>query len=82
MKGDANKIVDELLQLQKRRYVTPMALVYVYIGLGNKDQAFVWLEKAYGERSNHIAFFKVSPVVDPLRSDPRFIELLRRTGLD
>ncbi len=81
-KGDANKIVDELLQLQKRRYVTPMALVYVYIGLGNKDQAFVWLEKAYGERSNHIAFFKVSPVVDPLRSDPRFIELLRRTGLD
>ena len=81
-KRDANKIVNELLQLQKQRYVTPMAFVYVYIGLGNKDQTFVWLEKAYGERSNHIAFFKVSPVVDPLRSDPRFVELLRRTGLD
>ena len=81
-KEDANRILDELLQLKKQRYVTPMAFVYVYIGLGNKDQAFVWIEKGYQERSNHIAFFKVSPSVDSLRSDPRFVEMLRRIGLD
>jgi tetratricopeptide (TPR) repeat protein len=81
-KHEANQILNELLQLQKQRYVTPMALCYVYIGLGDNDQAFAWLEKAYQERSNHIAFFKVNPTVDPLRSDPRFVELLRQTGLD
>ena len=81
-KHEANQVLNELLQLQKKRYVTPMALCYVYIGLGNNDQAFAFLEKAYQERSNHIAFFKVNPTVDPLRSDPRFVELLRRTGLD
>ena len=81
-KREANQVLNELLKLQKQRYVTPMAFCYVYIGLRNNDQAFAWLEKAYQERSNHIAFFKVNPTVDPLRSDPRFGELLRRTGLD
>lgn len=81
-KGDANQIIKELLQLEKQRYVSPMAFVYVYIGLGNKDQSFAWLEKAHQERSNGIAFFKVSPTVDPLRSDPRFADLLKRIGLD
>jgi TolB-like protein/DNA-binding winged helix-turn-helix (wHTH) protein/Tfp pilus assembly protein PilF len=80
-KREANQILIELLQLQKQRYVTPVALSYVYIGLGNKDQAFTWLEKGYQERSNHIAFLKVNPTVDSLRSDPRFADLLRRTGL-
>jgi len=81
-KGEANQILNELLQLEKQRYVSPMAFVYVYTGLGNKDQSFAWLEKAHQERSNGIAFFKVSPTVDPLRSDARFADLLRRIGLD
>ena len=80
-KREANQIVNELLQLQKQRYVSPMAFAYVYIGLGNKDQVFAWFEKAYQERSNPIAFFKVNPSVDTLRSDPRFGDLLRRIGL-
>jgi TolB-like protein/DNA-binding winged helix-turn-helix (wHTH) protein/Flp pilus assembly protein TadD len=80
-KREANKILDELLELQKRRYVTPMSLVYVYVALGNKDEAFAWLEKGYQERSNAFAFFKVSPTMDALRSDPRFTDLLRRIGL-
>ena len=80
-KTEATKIRDELLELNKRRYVTPAALVNVYIGLGNRDQAFVWLEKAYQERSNYLAFLKVFPILDPIRSDPRFADLVRRVGL-
>jgi TolB-like protein/DNA-binding winged helix-turn-helix (wHTH) protein/Tfp pilus assembly protein PilF len=81
-KREANKVLKELSQLQQQRYVTPMAFTYVYIGLGDKDQSFAWLEKAYQERSNPIAFFKVNPTVDPLRSDPRFADILKRIGLD
>ena len=46
-KTEATKILNELLELNKSRYVTPAALANVYIGLGDKDKAFVWLEKAY-----------------------------------
>ncbi|HZM99631.1 MAG TPA: tetratricopeptide repeat protein [Pyrinomonadaceae bacterium] len=79
--AEARKVLNELLKLNEGRYVTPAALVNVYIGLGDKEQAFVWLEKAYQERSNFLAFLKVFPIVDPLRSDPRFDELTRRVGL-
>jgi tetratricopeptide (TPR) repeat protein len=80
-KADALKILNELLELNKARYVTPAAIVNVYIGLGDKDQAFVWLEKAYQERSNYLAYLKVFPLVDPVRSDPRYADLVRRVGL-
>ena len=80
-KDEANKVLNELLELKKHRYVTPAALVNVYIGLANKDQAFVWLEKAFEERSNYLAYLKVFPILDPLRADPRFADLIRRVGL-
>ena len=80
-KADATKILDELLQLNKTRYVTPGAFINVYIGLGDYEQTFVWLEKAYQEKSNFLAFLKVFPILDPIRSDPRFDDLLRRVGL-
>ena len=80
-KADALKILNELLELNKTRYVTPAALVNVYIGLGDKEQTFVWLEKAFQERSNYLAYLKVFPIVDPLRSDPRYADLVRRVGL-
>jgi len=80
-KAEANKILNELLELKRRRYVTPPALANVYIGLGDKDQAFFWLEKAYQERCNYLAYLKVFPADDPLRSDPRIDDLLQRMGL-
>lgn len=80
-KDDATKILNELLELNKQRYVTPAALVNVYIGLGDKERAFLWLEKAYEERSNYVAYLNVFPIVDPLRSDPRFATLLQKVGL-
>jgi TolB-like protein/DNA-binding winged helix-turn-helix (wHTH) protein/cytochrome c-type biogenesis protein CcmH/NrfG len=81
-KTEATKIVKELLELNKSRYVTPAALVNVYVGLGDKDQTFVWLEKAYQERSNYMAYVEVFPILDPVRSDPRFADLVRRVGLE
>lgn len=80
-KDEAIKILNELLELNKRRYVTPAALVNLYVGLGDKDQAFVWLEKAFAERSNYLAYLKTFPILDPLRSDPRFANLVQRVGL-
>jgi hypothetical protein len=56
--------------------------VNAYLGLGETDQAFAWLERAFEEQSNILQFLKVHPYFDPIRSDPRFADLLRRTGLD
>jgi len=80
-KGEANKVLNELLGLNRRRYVTPAAVTSVYIGLGDKDRAFTWLEKAFQERSYVMAYLKVVPMLDPLRADPRFNDLLRRAVL-
>ena len=80
-KAEATKVLDELLKLNESRYVTPAAMVNVYIGLGDNDKAFEWLEKAYQERSNFVAYLKVFPILDPLRSDPRYNNLLGRVGL-
>jgi serine/threonine-protein kinase len=78
---EANQILNELLELSRRRYVTPPAVASVYMGLGDNDRAFAWLEKAYQERSNYLAYLNVFPGVDSLRPDPRFQELVRRIGL-
>lgn len=63
----------------------PGALSYyialIYAGLGEKDQAFVWLEKAFRENADSIIFLNVEPGYDALRSDSRFHDLLRRMRL-
>jgi tetratricopeptide (TPR) repeat protein len=78
----AQKLLRELMDLQRQRYISPAPIALIYVGLGEKDQAFEWLEKAYQERSGFMAFLGVNPTVDPLRSDPRFQDLLRRIGLE
>ena len=79
-KSAAREILVELEETAKVRYVSPYDIATVYAALGEKDQAFNWLHKAYDERSDWLAYLKVNPVFDNLRSDPRFIELLRRVG--
>ena len=64
----------------KRRYVGPAQFARIYAHLGEKDEAFEWLEKAFEERET-ISSLKVHPEWDPLRSDPRFQDLLRRMNL-
>jgi hypothetical protein len=54
--------------------------VNAYLGLGDHDEAFVWLERAYEERSNILVNLKVHPFFDPVRNDPRFASLLRRVN--
>ena len=53
----------------------------VYVGLGERDQAFAWLERAFDERRGWLAYLKVEPMLDPLRTDPRFATLVRRMRL-
>lgn len=78
----ARRIADELVAMRKTRYVTPGAFVFAYMGLGEHAQVFVWLERAFEERTNIIKFIKVNPMYDSVRADPRFVDLVRRVGLD
>jgi tetratricopeptide (TPR) repeat protein len=80
--GQALRILDELKTRSKQSYVPASAFAMIYLGLEDKDQAFTWLEKAYEERSfRFLASVKVDPLWDPLRSDPRFADLLCRLSL-
>jgi len=80
-RSQALRLLEELRALSKQSYVSSYYFAVVYAGLGEKDQTFAWLEKAYEERSGSLVMLKVNPVWDPLRSDPRFADLVRRVGL-
>ncbi len=80
-KGEAQKVLDELKELSERRYVSPYGIAIVHIGLGDAEQAFAWLDRAYEERSHFMALIKVDPRLDCIRPDPRFENLLQRIGL-
>jgi pentatricopeptide repeat protein len=79
---EALRLLDELKRRQKAGYVPAAAFVNAYLGLGDNEQAFAWLERAYNEKSRILQFTKVHPFFDPLRGDPRFADLTRRVGLD
>ena len=81
-RAEAQKIIDQLKELSAHSYVAPYNLAAIYAGLGDKDQAFAWLDRAYADRSGFLAFyFNTDAHMDSLRSDPRFNELVRRVGL-
>jgi hypothetical protein len=75
-------MVAELKKRREASYVPAAAFVNAYLGLGDNEQAFVWLERTYQEKSNIMMFLKTHPHFDPIRSDPRFADLLHRVGLD
>lgn len=78
-RAEVEKLLDQLNELSKQRYVPAAYMAEIYVGLGEKEKAFVWLQKMSDEHVNFA--IKVNPVFDPLRSDPRFAELLRRMNL-
>ncbi len=77
---EARSLLERMKSLSREKFVTSYGVALVYAGLGGTDQAFAWLEKAYGERSHWLVWLKLDPRVR-IRSDPRFADLVRRTGL-
>jgi TolB-like protein/Tfp pilus assembly protein PilF len=78
-KAEALKIRDQLESISKQRYVSGYSFALAYLGLGNKEEAFRWLEKAYDDRAGDaLRFVKVEPLLDPLRGDPRFEALVAK----
>jgi TolB-like protein/DNA-binding winged helix-turn-helix (wHTH) protein/Tfp pilus assembly protein PilF len=77
----ARRTLEKLQQLYRRQPIGPDPILWAYVGMGNKDEAFAWFEKAYADHSNALTSLKVNPAYDALRSDPRFQDLMRRVGL-
>jgi hypothetical protein len=80
-RADALHLLGELKRRRNTGYAPAGAMVNAYLGLGENEQAFAWLEQAYKEQSNMLQFVKVHPYFGPIRSDPRCTDLVRRVGL-
>jgi TolB-like protein/Flp pilus assembly protein TadD len=80
-RNEAREVLESLKDLDRERYVPAYNFAIIHAGLGDFDKSFEWFEEARKERSGFLPFLKVEPVVDGLRSDARFDELLRRIGL-
>jgi serine/threonine protein kinase/Flp pilus assembly protein TadD len=80
-RNEAKRILGQLLLMRQQRYVSPYEIAVIHVGLGERDQAFEWLERAYREHSGWLSYLNVEFRLDPLRSDPRFADLVRRVGL-
>jgi DNA-binding SARP family transcriptional activator len=78
---EALKVLDELRELSEQRYVSSYRVAAIHLGLGETERAFEWLERAVEEHDAWLVWLKVDPVLDALRPDPRFADLLRRVGL-
>jgi eukaryotic-like serine/threonine-protein kinase len=80
-RADALRVLDELVEQWKLRYISPYWVATLYVGLGEQEQALRWLEKAYAERSGGLIWLGVDPRMDSLRSELRFAALMHRVGL-
>jgi TolB-like protein/DNA-binding winged helix-turn-helix (wHTH) protein len=79
--AQARQALEALEEMNKRHPVDPAPLALAHLGMGHREEALRWLEKAYEQHSNGMATLKVEPIYDSVRSDPRFQVLLRRVGL-
>jgi hypothetical protein len=80
-KHDANEMLNELNELANRHYASAYEIAAICVALGNNEQAFQLLAKAYAEHSFHLVNLNVSPHFKSVRSDPRFQDLVQRIGL-
>ncbi len=78
---EARKQLAALRERAKQTFVPAFYVALLYAGLGDKDEAFAWLDQAFEERSAYLMEIHVDPMFDPLRADPRFAEFVRRVGL-
>jgi serine/threonine-protein kinase len=79
---EAREVLDGFRRRSERSWVPPSYLATVHLGLGEKDQAFEWLDKACDDHEGGLYYLNVDPIYDPLRGDPRFDDLLRRLKLE
>jgi tetratricopeptide (TPR) repeat protein len=76
--NEAEKLIDELKETARHQYISGVFLAEAYVGLGQKDQAITWLERAYEAHDQWMVYIASYPGLDPLHSEPRFQALLRR----
>jgi tetratricopeptide (TPR) repeat protein len=79
---EALKLLTQLNDQSKQRHISPFNLAVIYGGLGDKDRALDWLEKAYEERSPSLNLLKLSPAFTSLHGDPRFVAMVHSLGMD
>jgi DNA-binding winged helix-turn-helix (wHTH) protein/TolB-like protein/tetratricopeptide (TPR) repeat protein len=77
----AHEVINDLKERAESRYISPYDIAMIYVGLGERVQAFAWLERAYEARSDSLVWLKIDPRLDSIRSDPRFTHLKERVGL-
>jgi serine/threonine-protein kinase len=75
---EAEAAVQKLVAMSKERFISAFPIAFVYVGLGDRDRAFEWLERAGDERAGRLVYLRIEHAFDPLRSDPRFPRLLDR----
>ena len=80
MVAEAEKSLRHLEELSSRRYVPPYAIALIYVGMGNKHRGLEWLERASADRSTSMAYLRVDPTMNSLRSEPRFASLVKQTN--
>ena len=80
-KNEARRLWVQLLQHPQEQYIDPSVFAYICVALGDTEQAFAWLEKAYELPQSDLSYLKIGPMWDPIRSDPRFGAFVRRVGL-
>jgi tetratricopeptide (TPR) repeat protein len=78
----AREYLDRLRKMDRDSWVSPVHLARVHLGLGERDKAFEYLEKAFQRRDQLVLWIKVDPRFDPIRSDSRFVALLRGMKLE
>jgi hypothetical protein len=74
-------LLDELKELAKERYVSPVNIAKIYVGLRERDRMFEYLEKALDERAVRLPWFFIDPALDGYRDNPRSLEIMRCVGL-
>lgn len=77
----AHEVINDLKERAESRYISPYDIAMIYVGLGEREQAFAWLDRAYEDRSDSLVWLKIDPRLDSIRSDPRLIDLTERVGL-
>jgi tetratricopeptide (TPR) repeat protein len=80
--AEVRQLIEKLERLWEERYLAPSIIARLYVGLGETDAAFRWLETAYQERDALVLLLHSDPIYDSLRPDPRFADLMRRMGLE